>query len=230
MSKISVVPGGSSDNRVSDWLQAIRGIDSSVGSGAIATSGTLTIDRLKATRDALGMSRNPIDAALRKKDIYQFENVMDDLATGEEVIMGTRYTKNQVGDALSPFVKKLDAALGGYAKSFLLTEPRKVTHKSEKGFGKLPLLGGEEFEGVGVYEGKRDGVIFQFEAKGIDGLIEVNGADALDTLGGFDEFIEATLGFNLTDGIDKLVAEALSAKQREEVTRQSDSYDGFGSW
>lgn len=160
---------------------------------------------------------------------WDFENIDDDLATGKEINMKTRYSKKQMGDALSPYIDKLDDAISTW--TFVLMEPRKVTHKTDEGFGKLPLLGGEKFEGVGAYQGKRDGVIFQFEATGVKGLIEVNGADAFDTLEKFDDFVEATIGFNLHDEIDNMVERAEDEKRAKEVEEKREVYsDEFGSW
>lgn len=167
----------------------------------------------------------------KKTSTFTFENVEDDYATGEEVRMATKFTKKQVGDALSPFVDKLDRAIAEWGNGFMLMEPRKVTHKNEEdSFGKLPLLGGETFEGVGAYEGKRDGIIFQFEAEGVKGLIEVNGADALDTLEGFGDFIRETLGFDLTEQMDSLVEKAKEEQQKKEIEEQAKAYEMFGSW
>ena len=118
---------------------------------------------------------------------------------------------------------------------FTLNEPRNVTVFMDKGYRKRPLIGGEQFKGVGANQGKRD-IIIMMEPIGDDPelkdvrRVEFTLAEAMQYLDGFPAVVD-----EIMDGtVEEALLEARAKAQEEEMKLRletAESYGpSFGSW
>lgn len=149
----------------------------------------------------------------------------------EEIGGEMKWDKQLVGKAFEPHIFELDEAFSS-SNGFLLSEPKNVTRKTkDEGFSKIPLIGGERLEGIRCYMGKRDGIIFVFETEGVDGTIEMNGAQALESLEGFEDFINRALGKNISEQVLEMAMSAEDKKRQQAIKEAQEVYSTeFGSW
>jgi len=122
--------------------------------------------------------------------------------------------------------------------SITLNAPAQLTTKSGGKYSKTPFIGGEKFTVVGVYLGKRDGIIVQAKGgMGAGTVIEVPASTAESQFDGYEAMLTKFVGvYGMEDDTEGMTAARSEAELLEQAAHQkalleTRMEDGrFGSW
>ena len=137
-------------------------------------------------------------------------------------------------DSLDKAATVLSKWIDENPQDFMLGDPIQVTVKKKDGtYSKRPQIGGEYFEVVRAYTGKRNSLIFVFKPKSVVDFseMEMSEVDAVKYLGGFKDYLAGcTRDFRetLVDAKEER-AKKLEQKKNAEKFKQYESL-GFGSF
>lgn len=122
--------------------------------------------------------------------------------------------------------------------SLMLMEPLSLTVKKAgkpgDGYSKKAHTGGEEFQPIRCYAGKRGALIYVFRPLAVAGYLEMEmpEAQAKTALSGFETWIKGVVDAEL-ERTRKEAQQASALKaEREKLADRADQYadQGFGSW
>ena len=136
--------------------------------------------------------------------------------------------------SMDALVAQMNAILLANQKTFMLGEPLSLTVKrSNGGYSKRPHTGGEDFQALRCYAGKRDKLIYVFRpVDAVDYVeMEMDEAQAKKSLNRFADFLKTYAGSDF-DRTRKEIAKknAEEAELEKLATRKEYADLGFGSW
>jgi hypothetical protein len=160
----------------------------------------------------------------------------NDLASSVAKMASMKLDEN-AAKALEEHARSLERIFKEEFASFKVVGPQALPTKDR--FGKYTTTsfkGGEELRPVGAYVGKRDGLIYVFQPRGIDAgrfaFVEVAQKDSGQALAGFRGWLEEKLQMNEDELIARVQRERELAEreERERVAKMRDDNPVFGSW
>lgn len=136
--------------------------------------------------------------------------------------------------SMDALVAQMNAILLANQKTFMLGEPLSLTVKrSNGGYSKRPHTGGEDFQALRCYAGKRDKLIYVFRPVDAADYVEMemDEAQAKKSLNRFADFLKTYAGSDF-DRTRKEIAKknAEEAELEKLATRKEYADLGFGSW
>lgn len=143
----------------------------------------------------------------------------------------------KTSDVIKPFLPMLISDIDLSSEEdllFELNQPHTVTVKKRTGaYAKRPLIGGEKFCLKGVYEGKRDGLIFKFQPQFVTtdySIMEMNAEEAIENMDDFEKYIEGIIEKDIDDAVEEARKEGDKKEADAYIDRQKLYGDKFGSW
>lgn len=146
---------------------------------------------------------------------------------------------NEVNEALNALAEEINKSKMTEA-ILTLNQPVKVTVSTEKGYRKKPLAGGETFQIVSCYVGKRKGLIYKFSVVEGGQTAELSHKEALNLLDGYEDALCDTFGEDwrgVFANAAKLVAKAKRDRAKAKKENDSKVFDEraeecplFGTW
>lgn len=126
------------------------------------------------------------------------------------------------------------AEQGSPARTFMLNEPAQLTVRREgkpNGYSKRPHIGGENFELLRCYAGKKRQLIYVFRPLEVADYVEMEMLEtaAKTSLSGFSGWTK-TLGSEFEREKGEVMNAAALKRERERLAARENNYGDFGSW